>query len=84
MVPMIGGKVEERSSVCRSLIRHSTALSYLGVYFSAKVVIAASAAPRLGDSQISRRSLCALGCSDFGSFDPRTGMMTKSEWRSHS
>ena len=31
------------------------------------VVIAASAAPRLGDNQISRRSLCALGCIDFGS-----------------
>ena len=32
------------------------ALSYLGAYFSANVVIAASAAARFGDSQISRRS----------------------------
>ena len=51
VVPMIGGKVEDISSVCRSLIRHSTALSYLGAYFSAKIVIAASAAPRLGDTR---------------------------------
>ena len=66
MVPMIGGKVEDVSSVCRSLIRRSTALSYLGVYFSAKVAIAASAEARSGDNQILRRSLCALGCSNFG------------------
>jgi hypothetical protein len=42
------------------LIRHSTALSYFGAYFSANVAIAVSAVARSGASQISRRSLCAL------------------------
>ena len=67
MIPMVGGKVEERQQGRRSLIRHSTALWYLGAYFSANAVIAASAAALFGDSQISRRSLCALDCIDFGS-----------------
>src|SRR5208283_5900905 len=62
------GKSKNVSSVCRSLVRHSTALSYLGAYFSAKVVIAASAAARFGDSQISRRSLCARRISHVGMF----------------
>src|SRR5208283_28022 len=60
------GKSKKVSNASRSLIRHSTALSYLGAYFSAKVAIAAPAEARSDDNHIWRRSLCALGCSDLG------------------
>ena len=54
---MIGRKVEERQQRLPILIRHSTALSYLGVYFSAKVAITASAEAR------SDRNLRAEPCA---------------------
>ena len=55
------GKSKNVNNASRSLRRQSTALSYLGAYFSAKAVIAASATARFSESQISRRSRCALG-----------------------
>ena len=61
------GKSKNVSIVSRSLRRQSTALSYLGAYFSANVAMAKSATARSGDNQISRKSLCALDCTDFGS-----------------
>ena len=53
-------KVEERQQRLTILDQTFDGLVVFGAYFSAKVVNAASAAPRFGDSQISRRSLCAL------------------------
>ena len=48
VVPVLGGKVEEVSSLSRSLVRQATALSYLAPYLSANASIAASAAARVG------------------------------------
>ena len=61
MRPVLRGEIEERQQRVAILSRQSTALSYLGAYFSAKIVIAASAAARFSDSQISRKSRLALG-----------------------
>ena len=54
---MIGGKVEEHQQRLTIFYQAFDGLVVFGRHFSAKVVIAASAAPLLGDSQISRRSL---------------------------
>ena len=58
---LVEGLDWKRNSAPRSLSRQSAALSYLGAYFSAKIVIAASAAARFSDNQISRKSRWALG-----------------------
>jgi hypothetical protein len=52
---MFDGKIEKRQQRVAVLEQAVAALSYLGAYFSAKFVMAASAAARFGDSQISCR-----------------------------
>jgi hypothetical protein len=51
------GKSKSVNNASRSLSRQPTALSYLGAYFSAKIVVAASAAARFSESQISGLSI---------------------------
>ena len=55
----------------RSLIRHSTALSYFGAYFSANVAIAVFRWLDPAPARF-RAGLCALGCMDFGNLSRRS------------
>jgi hypothetical protein len=66
MRPMLGGKVEERQRRVAGLEQAIDGLLVFGRIFSAEVAIAASAAAQFVDSQISRKSPCALGRADFG------------------
>src|SRR4029078_11114517 len=54
------GKSKNASRAVRSFVRQATALSYLALYLSANMSIAASAAERVGAPQIPRRSTLML------------------------
>jgi hypothetical protein len=73
MIPMIGRKAEERQQRLPILDQALDGLVvFLGVYFSAKIAIAASAEARSDDNQMSRRSLCALGATTSGACRARS------------
>ena len=67
VVPMIGGKVEEHQQCLPILDQAFDGLVVFGRVFFGEGRHRRFRRARLGDSQISRRSLCALGCIDFGS-----------------
>ena len=67
MVPMIRGEVEERQQGRTILDQAFDGLVVFGRVFFGECRRRRFTAARFGDSQISRRSLCALGCIDFGS-----------------